>query len=289
MDRRTRDLLAMAAGCGALFAILVVAAYAWEGGRSLDLLGLTGFMTADHGTVEAATGRLARLGDPPQVALIALALAAVGVLRGRPRVAVVVLLLIAATSVSGQLLKALLAHPRAGPWFGPEVLGPKAFPSGHATAAMSLALAAVFVAPRRGRPAAALLGSLLALGVGASVVASGWHFPSDVLGGYLLATGWALALVALLREADRLHPARARWAATAVARLGERLAAGGFAAAAVGSALLALAAGAAVVAGDPSGTAAFARDHTVAVLVGAGVASAALALPLAIAALVRRS
>ena len=38
---------------------------------------------------------------------------------------------------------------------------------------------------------------------------SGWHFPSDVIGGFLLATGWALVLLAGLRALDARYPERA--------------------------------------------------------------------------------
>lgn len=91
------------------------------------------------------------------MALAALVLAALAVVRGRPRVALLVLVFIAATSVSGQLLKELLAHPRPQPAGANLGLGPEAFPSGHATAVMSLALACVLAAPRRARPGGARL------------------------------------------------------------------------------------------------------------------------------------
>jgi membrane-associated phospholipid phosphatase len=285
MDRRTRSLLLMAAGCAALFVLVLAAAYLWDPGRSLDLAGLTGFVSADDGWRETLATWLVQLGDPPAVALMALGLAGLAAVRGRPRLALAVLLLVVLASVSSQLLKELLAHPREQAPGLESRLGPEAFPSGHATAAMSLALAAVLAAPRRARPAAAMLGAMLALAVGASVVAGGWHFPSDVVGGYLLATGWALGLVAMLGEADRRFPATDRWAATAVGRAFDRTAADGLAVAALGGA-----AGAALVAivrlaADPGGVTGFARDHTTSVAVAAGVASAALALPAALAAL----
>jgi membrane-associated phospholipid phosphatase len=285
MDRRTRSLLLMAAGCAALFVLVLAAAYAWGSGRSLDLTGLTGFISADDGWRETLATWLVRFGDPPAVVLTALALAGLAAARGRPRVALAVLLLVALTSVSSQVLKELLAYPRPQAPGLDFTLGPRAFPSGHATAAMSLALAAVLAAPRRGRPAAAMLGALFALAVGASLVAGGWHFPSDVVGGYLLATGWALVLAALLNEADARFPATHRWAATSVGRALDRTAAGGLAAAALGAAaataLLVLAA----LAADPSGATGFVREHTTSVAVAAAVASAALALPAALAAL----
>jgi membrane-associated phospholipid phosphatase len=288
MDRRATQLLVLAAGCAALFAMLLAVAYLWGPGRSLDERALTGFVSVDTGPLEDITGALVQLGDPRQVALIALGLVALAALRGRPRVALVVILLLGATSVSSQLLKALFSHSPSGPVGTAVFSAEETFPSGHATAAMSLALAAVLAAPRGARPAAAGLGSLLALGVGASLVARGWHYPSDVVGGYLLAAVWALALAGLLSEADRRYPAAGRLSVGAVARVSDRLAtrglAGGALLAAAGALMLVLLA----LSSDPSAVAAFARDHTAALVGAAGVAAAALALPAALATLVPR-
>ena len=123
-------------------------------------------------------------------------------------------------SMEHDLLKMLLAHPRY-PSSLHYPVGPEALPSGHATAAMSLAMAGVLAAPRRGRLAAAVIGSALALGVGAAVIVVHWHYPSDVVAGYLLATGWALTVVAGLYEADRRFPARNRWAGSTTGNQGQ--------------------------------------------------------------------
>lgn len=287
MDRRTKTLLGMAAGCAVMFGLVVAAAYSWGPGRTLDLAGLTGFVQSNDGWVFPITVRLTKLGNPAEVAAITLVLAAFALVRGRPRLAVAVVGLIAATSISSQVLKALLAHPRFPPVLGYE-LGPQALPSGHATAAMSLAMAGVMVVPRRARWAAAVIGSGLALAVGASVVAWGWHYPSDVLAGYLLATGWALAIWAALHEVNGRFPVGDRWTRTALARASDRIATGGLALAAIGAAVAAVIATAAVVLADPSGASCFAREHTAFVVVAGGVASAALALPVTMASVARR-
>lgn len=285
MDRREGPLLRLAACCAILFVVLLAAVH-WPPGSSLDMLGLSGFESANSGWVEGVTAKLSGLGDPMPVALITIVLAALALARGRPRVALVVLALIAATSVSSQALKALLGRTLEVPIIG-DVVGPESYPSGHATAAMALALAAVLAAPRRTRPAAAVLGGLVALAVGASTVALGAHLPSDVLGGYLLATGWTLALVAALSVANHRFPARDRGAATRVGRASERIAAVGLVAAAAGCTLAALLAGAAVLASDPAGAVDFARAHTASLTVAAAIASTAVALPTAMASLVR--
>ena len=282
MDRRSKTLLAMTAGCTALFGLVVAGAYAWGPTESLDEAGFNGFVDLHSHTIRELSWRLTDFGDPAQVALITLALAAVCVVRGRPRVALAVIGLVGATSISGELLKLLLAHTRY-PSSLHYPVGPEALPSGHATAAMSLAMAGVMAAPRRGRIAAAVIGSALALGVGAAVIVVHWHYPSDVIAGYLLATGWALAIVAGLYEAERRYPARERWAGSALARVSERVAIGGLALAAIGLAIVGLLVVTGVVLADPDRVACFARDNTGFVVVAGGIASAALVLPVAAA------
>ena len=89
------------------------------------------------------------------------------------------------------------------PAFGHGV-GPVSFPSGHATAAMSMAVALVLVAPRGHRWAAVILGAAYALAISVTVIILGWHYPSDVLAGTLVATGFGFLAIAGLRAAGRL-------------------------------------------------------------------------------------
>jgi membrane-associated phospholipid phosphatase len=73
---------------------------------------------------------------------------------------------------------------------------------------MTLVLCAALVAPSRLRPLVSTLGALYALAAGCSLLILAWHMPSDVLGGYLVATLWAALAVACLRLADRRWPPR---------------------------------------------------------------------------------
>src|SRR3954451_8598347 len=189
--------------CAALFGLLLLLAYASARVRHFDASALQGFVELPRGRGETFAERISQFGDPGSVALIAVVLAGVALLRGRPRIAVAVLLLVLATSVSSQLLKAVLAYPRE-----PTLVGASAFPRGHSTAAMTLAFCGVLVAPARLRPLAAVLGLVFALSVALSVVSLGWHFPSDVGGGFLLATGWTLAVVSGLIWLEQRRPER---------------------------------------------------------------------------------
>lgn len=69
--------------------------------------------------------------------------------------------------------------------------GDYSFPSGSAMLAMALVVA-LWLLNRR-RLVVALLGVVLVVLHGAALVATRWHYPSDVLGGWLLALAWVIA------------------------------------------------------------------------------------------------
>jgi membrane-associated phospholipid phosphatase len=270
--------------CAGLFGLLLVVAYTSARARHFDASALQGFVVLPPGgRAETFAGRVAQLGDAGSVALIALVLAGVALLRGRPRIAVAVLLLVAATSVSSQLLKAVLAYPRE-----PTLVGASAFPSGHSTAAMTLAFCGVLVAPARLRPLAALLGLVFALGVAFGVVSLGWHFPSDVFGGYLLATGWTLAVVSGLLWLERRSPEQPGRAAIAVRSAVDRVAAVGLVTAVVGGAALVALAVVVVVVTRGSDLGGYVERHTAAVVMAPLIVVAGAALLAVVTAVLKR-
>jgi membrane-associated phospholipid phosphatase len=78
-----------------------------------------------------------------------------------------------------------------------RVLGEGFFPSGHATAAMSLGCGAVLAVPASRAPLISLVMSAYVATVGVALVTPGNHHLSDVLAGMLIAAAWArLALPA---------------------------------------------------------------------------------------------
>ena len=144
---------------------------------------------------------------------------------------------------------------------------------------MSLALCCVLAAPGL-RPAVAALGAAFTVAVVYSFLALGWHFPSDVLGGFLVATTWTLVGVSGLR------PSRS----AALARAGERSVRrsprrSGPSAAAVLAAIL-LAVGA--VLARPHEVLGYARDHEAFIVGAVAIGVAALALATGLMLAVRR-
>jgi membrane-associated phospholipid phosphatase len=193
-------LAAWIACAGALVGLALVA-YGIDAAQRADATLLTKFIARD-GTLGSLADPIAHLGDPlPLLALLAAA-CGIALWRGRSLDAAAAVTVVAGASLTTQVLKVALAHPRFQPVLGHDQLGPVAFPSGHATAAASIAIAFLFVVPHGWRPAAAAIGACFVAAVGCSVMVLAWHFPSDVLGGILVACGWGFAVLAARRIAE---------------------------------------------------------------------------------------
>ncbi len=142
---------------------------------------------------------IASLANPlPLLGMLAVA-CVIALLRGRPADALAAVLVVAGANITTQALKVLLAHPRVRAAIGGDPFEPNTFPSGHTTAAASIAIAYAFVVPAALRDLTLTLGAAFALAVGCSVVVIGWHYPSDVLAGFLIAAGWGFAVLAAMR------------------------------------------------------------------------------------------
>lgn len=259
MPRRARiALIGAAAGVAMLGATWWLSRYVTPL-RAADGSMLSGFEALQRPAVNGLTNFIASLCDPQQYVFLAAVPVLMALLRRRPWLAVVVLLVIFAANGTTQLLKPLLAAPRVPVPGGPTT--DASWPSGHATASMSLALCCVIAAPPRWRSWVAAAMAAFTVAVCWSFLELGWHYPSDVLGGFLVATVWALITVAAL------------W--TAQARATERSGAGGGRARWLGAARA-----------DPAGLRR--GDLSVAETVTPSLALAAAALALALAVLAVR-
>jgi membrane-associated phospholipid phosphatase len=180
---RTAVLAASAAG----FALAFVAAYLLfvrtEAGRGVE-----------NGVVRSAqsAGTAVDWAVPLQEADLVVVLGGVAVLlvvislvRRRPALGVLALVLLAAPLVAAQLLKLyVLERPSTGDRLG--VASHNSFPSGHVSAAMAVLVALAIVLPRRFRSKALVAGGFGVAWVSAAAVALGWHRLSDTVGGCLL-------------------------------------------------------------------------------------------------------
>jgi membrane-associated phospholipid phosphatase len=280
MPRRALYALLATLGCaGTLVAAWIVTF--WSGtGRWLDAASLQGFVALDRSATRTPAEIVAAIGDPLPYVLLGAALVAVALARARPRIALAVPVVLAGSALTTQVLKPLLADARVCHCLGDTRVAEASWPSGHATAAMALALCAVLVAPSRWRPTAAVAGALSAVAVSYALLTLGWHYPSDVLAGYLVAALWMAGAITGLWIAAGRWPART--GREAAVRWGAAVAPAGIAA------LLPLVFLGAVALVRPDGALRYAQAHTSFVFVAAAIAAAAATTAAAFAAALRR-
>lgn len=194
--------------------------------RLRDSASLHGFTGLQGPQLSLVLNRVAHLADPDSYLLLGGGLELVALARRRWRLAVALPVVLLFAPLTTEVLKQLTASPRATPWSDMRRIAEASWPSGHSTAAMTLALWGVLVAPARLRPVVAAVGGLFAITVGYAVLVLAWHFPSDVIGGYLVAAMWTLLAIAALRrwpqpaearQARRPEAQPAAWPALAVA------------------------------------------------------------------------
>ena len=276
-------MLAAAAWCVLAFAVLMTLAYYVPPTAWLDAAALHGFNAVGHSQQASDIATvLAHLCNPLPYALAGAATIAVAYRTRGLRTAAAITILLGGANLTSQLLKPLLAHHRELYYtqFKLYNIRDAAFPSGHATAAMALALAVLIVVPRSFRPITATIGAAFTIAVSFSVLILEWHFPSDVVGGYLIATGFGLATFAALRHADE------RWPDQGTMRHAAKQAINAPSPAGIARALLATAVIAALVAATRAHEiAAFADRHTAFVAVASAIAVAAAILLAAVAAI----
>jgi membrane-associated phospholipid phosphatase len=283
MSRRTKLALSgAAAGLGLLALTWLLALHVGTFERA-DQAIFAGFVDLHYRhRIDRVAQVVAHLCDPSPYVYLAAVPVLVALLRRRRRSALAIGAILLGANLTTQVLKPLLAAPRAG-WLlhGLVPVPPGSWPSGHATAAMSLALCCVLAAPPRLRPAAATLGAAFAVAVSYSFLALGWHFPSDVFGGFLVAGTWTMLALAALSTADERWPHR--WARRPVRiSVGQVLAPQVLVVAGVAAlgGLLALA--------RPHAVLSYARAHEVFLLGAGAIGALALVVAGAITLIVRR-
>jgi membrane-associated phospholipid phosphatase len=135
----------------------------------------------------------AYVGTAVSAVLLAIALAAQGLRHCGVAPAVLALATVGGVLFTGETLKwALGAFEPIG---GMTEHGSAAtFPSVHAAIAMSLATQlAIFASPRWNKTAVFFAVTYPAM-MGITILLTGWHYPTDVVGGYLLGAAWVIAL-----------------------------------------------------------------------------------------------
>jgi membrane-associated phospholipid phosphatase len=264
-----RPATAAAVGLAGVGGLLLVWLLAFHSARihAADLTVFEGFYHLHHGRMAVLTDPVPHLSDPPLFVLWFLLIVGTAIARGRPRLALAAGVVLLGANLTTHLLKPALGDYR---YSDGAFIGAGSWPSGHATASMAVALCAVLVVPARLRPAVSALAAVFTLAVCFSLLVDGWHFPSDVVAGYLMAGTWTAFGVAAVWASERRWPVRA--GRPVRLHLADALAPA-LAVAAAGAALFLL-----VTLARPAEVTEYARAHTTFVI-GAGLI-AALALSL---------
>lgn len=174
--------------CVLLAVAIRVAAFSVGAVERLDGDAVTAHVLAPRGTAHAVATAVAAPFDPVPYVLLVTAVVIAAVRRGRGVPGLVAAGVMVGAALTTQGLKHLLASSRIPPdyWYFP----PDAWPSGHTTAAASLAFALVLITPPGRRWPVAIAGAALTAAVGLALVLLGKHFPSDVLGALCVAAAW---------------------------------------------------------------------------------------------------
>jgi undecaprenyl-diphosphatase len=202
---RQRLLLIAAASCAVALALEGAIALAVPGSSSLDAHALHAFVVLSFNNhVLLVASRVD--GATPAVVVALTALLAVLALRAGRRVLAVAIPLATLGAIgSAELLKLLIDVPRISPALGFDQVATSSWPSGHATASMITLLCALLVAPRERRRLVAVGGSAAVLLVCCSLLVLGAHYPSDILGGLLLAGLWMSLTLLVVRRSERVE------------------------------------------------------------------------------------
>jgi undecaprenyl-diphosphatase len=205
LERRELTWLLVGLGsCVLLLVFLVLASEVSEGDtQAFDVKILQAFRSATDPAkpigpswVEGSLLDLTALGGPTVLGLVVLSIAGFLALQGRARTAAVIVM----TGISGELLTTVMkqAFNRARPSVVPHLrdVYTTSFPSGHAmeSAIVYLTLGAILmrVAERRLTKLYCLgTAVLLTALTGISRVYLGVHYPTDVLGGWIIGFAWA--------------------------------------------------------------------------------------------------
>lgn len=199
MSDTTKRLVAGCLACALALALLAWAAFHAEAVRHLDTRVLAHASAGRFGPLGNLAGPVADLGNPLPQALVLGAGLGVALNAGRPEAALAGVVLVAGADLTTLLLKHALAAPRHDALLGWYQVGEDSFPSGHATAAFATAAAWLVFVPPGWRKSTAVVAGIAACAVAAAVVVLRHHFPSDALGGLLVAAAWTCAVCAVLQ------------------------------------------------------------------------------------------
>ena len=216
---KPRPFPRLAAGAVAVLALWCVWAtwrtfVATERGQHADQLALEGAARGQGVLWELAEPVLGVVSN----SFIGLSLAAAVVLaliRGRWWLAAQVVILVAGSNLTTQVLKhAVLDRPALLDVARADI---NTLPSGHTTVAASVAAGLLIAVPRRWRPIVAVAGAAYTGATGVSTLIGQWHRPSDVVAAILVVLAWSAGVCVLSTRSSLDRPVDGREPGTSTA------------------------------------------------------------------------
>lgn len=196
---RPAGLIALLVACIIGLAIGFAIFVRTETGQRIDQGAFEGRGIATPGARDAAADLLTTISLGALILAVVL-LAGQAMFRRRLVLALVAAAVIGGSILTTEILKHVLLQR-------PDLIGrapfANTFPSGHATIAFGVGVAATLVVPPRARRLTALLAVAYGVAVGVALIAAGWHRPSDVVGAYLVVAAWAAAAALAAQAIDR--------------------------------------------------------------------------------------
>ncbi|MBL7258396.1 phosphatase PAP2 family protein [Paractinoplanes lichenicola] len=181
--------LLAAVAAGALYQVFVRTTL----GQRVDTIAMRG-ADVHHPRVVEVLDRTLNGTSLASLVLVCLFAAVFGVLRRRLDLALGAALLVIGANVTTQLMKTHLTRPDLDGFAMPN-----SFPSGHTTAAASVAFAVVLVLPQALRGMVALVGLAYVSVIAIATVWAEWHRPSDTVAALAVTTAWGALAVFLIR------------------------------------------------------------------------------------------
>lgn len=166
----------------------------------------TAGLLAEDGMLGYARTVLAWLGEPSVLVGLLVVVVLVGAASGRIGAGLLGVVVVGGSAIGARMLKLVLSRPDLGL---DDSTTHNSFPSGHVAVAAGLVFAVLLAMPACARWWCAIPGLAAVSVVGVATVLTGWHRPSDVIGGVLLAaTLCFLAAACLALSGRRGQPLR---------------------------------------------------------------------------------
>lgn len=188
----------------ATLGIGIAALFGVAGPEERDLMREVALRKSRSPDVVIATAQwITWIGDAAQRSLIMVAFALWLFFKSRPRAALVMIVTVPLAGVTSSILKEIYARPRPDIVPHLDLVTNFSYPSGHSVNAMTVLLLGALLMAGKARGMWILLAVAGGLVIGLSRIVLGVHYPSDVVGGWLI--GIAFALIGW-RVAEGLEP-----------------------------------------------------------------------------------